>query len=93
MPAGAALGRIAGDRVATAVLAATLAVAGLAWALSLTHMPGMGGGLGAFASAWLVMTAAMMLPAAAPMIVVFATAQAGRGRPTAVPTWIFVAGR
>jgi predicted metal-binding membrane protein len=38
------------------------------------------------------MMAAMMLPAAAPMIVIFASAQARRERPTAVPTWIFVAG-
>ena len=47
---------------------------------------------GLFLAVWTIMMAAMMLPAAAPMIVVFATAQAGRGRPTAVPTWIFVAG-
>jgi hypothetical protein len=66
MPARVALRRIAGDRLATAVLAATLGVAGLAWAVSLTRMPGMGAGPGAFASLWLVMTAAMMLPAAAP---------------------------
>jgi predicted metal-binding membrane protein len=45
--------------------------------------------LGVFLAVWTIMMAAMMLPAAAPMIVVFATAQAGR---TAVPTWIFVAG-
>ena len=38
------------------------------------------------------MMAAMMLPATAPMIVVFASAQARHERPTAVPTWIFVAG-
>jgi predicted metal-binding membrane protein len=49
-------------------------------------------GAGVFLAVWTIMMAAMMLPAAAPMIVVFATAQAERGRPTAVPTWIFVAG-
>ena len=38
------------------------------------------------------MMAAMMLPAAAPMIVTFASAQARRHRCGRVPTWIFVAG-
>jgi predicted metal-binding membrane protein len=38
------------------------------------------------------MMVAMMLPAAAPMILIFATAQARRDRHVAVPTWIFVAG-
>lgn len=61
-------------------------------------MSGMSAGGWSFASAagflvvWSTMMAAMMLPAAAPMIVVFASAQAGRERPTAVPTWIFVTG-
>jgi predicted metal-binding membrane protein len=47
---------------------------------------------GVFLAVWSAMMAAMMLPAAAPMIVVFASAQARRERPTAVPTWIFVSG-
>jgi len=34
----------------------------------------------------------MMLPAAAPMIFMFAAAQAKRERQAAIPTWIFVAG-
>jgi predicted metal-binding membrane protein len=38
------------------------------------------------------MMVAMMLPAAAPMILIFAAAQARRDRHVAVPTWIFVAG-
>jgi predicted metal-binding membrane protein len=38
------------------------------------------------------MMAAMMLPAAAPMILTFAQAQARRGRAVLVPTWVFVAG-
>jgi predicted metal-binding membrane protein len=33
-----------------------------------------------------------MLPAAAPMIMIFASAQARRGQAAFVPTWIFVAG-
>jgi predicted metal-binding membrane protein len=47
---------------------------------------------GVFLAVWTIMMAAMMLPAAAPMIIVFASAQAGRECPAAVPTWIFVAG-
>ena len=38
------------------------------------------------------MMAAMMLPAAAPMILTFAAAQARRDHAAAVPTWIFIAG-
>jgi predicted metal-binding membrane protein len=45
-----------------------------------------------FVAVWSVMMAAMMLPAAAPMILTFASAQARRDRALAVPTWIFVAG-
>lgn len=45
-----------------------------------------------FIAVWTVMMAAMMLPAAASMILMFASAQARREREVAVPTWIFVAG-
>jgi predicted metal-binding membrane protein len=45
-----------------------------------------------FVAVWTVMMAAMMLPAAAPMILTFASAQARRDQAVAVPTWIFVAG-
>jgi predicted metal-binding membrane protein len=45
-----------------------------------------------FVAVWTVMMVAMMLPAAASMIFVFAKAQARREREVAVPTWIFVAG-
>ena len=61
-------------------------------------MAGMPAGGWSFAAAasflviWTVMMAAMMLPAAAPMIAIFAAAQARRHRDVAVPTWIFVAG-
>lgn len=47
---------------------------------------------GVFLAVLTVMMAAMMLPAAAPMIVVFASAQARREPSVVVPTWIFVAG-
>jgi predicted metal-binding membrane protein len=50
------------------------------------------GGAVAFVAVWTVMMAAMMLPAAAPMILIFASAQARRERDTAIPTWIFTAG-
>jgi len=49
-------------------------------------------GLVVFVAAWTVMMAAMMLPAAAPMILTFASAQGRRDQRVAVPTWIFVAG-
>jgi predicted metal-binding membrane protein len=45
-----------------------------------------------FVVVWTVMMAAMMLPAAASMIFMFAAAQARRERNVAVPTWIFVTG-
>ena len=45
-----------------------------------------------FVALWTVMMAAMMLPAAAPMILIFASAQARRARQAAVPTWVFIAG-
>jgi predicted metal-binding membrane protein len=44
-----------------------------------------------FVALWTVMMAAMMLPAAAPMILIFASAQTQRAG-AVVPTWIFVAG-
>jgi predicted metal-binding membrane protein len=50
------------------------------------------GGAVAFLAVWTVMMAAMMLPAAAPMIFMFAAAQARREQHVAIPTWIFVAG-
>ena len=49
-------------------------------------------GLAIFLAIWTVMMVAMMLPAAMPMIAIFASAQARRDRHVAVPTWIFVAG-
>jgi predicted metal-binding membrane protein len=46
----------------------------------------------AFVTVWIVMMAAMMLPAAAPMVLTFAQAQARRNPAVFVPTWIFIAG-
>lgn len=45
-----------------------------------------------FVAIWTVMMAAMMLPAAAPMIMIFASAQARRGQAPFVPVWIFTGG-
>jgi predicted metal-binding membrane protein len=50
------------------------------------------GGAMIFTAVWTVMMAAMMLPAAAPMVLIFASAQARRGKDAAVSTWIFIAG-
>ena len=51
----------------------------------------MGMGATLFIAIWVVMMAAMMFPAAAPMILVFAQVQAGKRRQggAAVPTWLF----
>jgi predicted metal-binding membrane protein len=63
--------------------------------MAMAGMPAAGwsfGGAIVFLAVWTVMMAAMMLPAAAPMILIFAAAQARRERDVAVPTWIFIAG-
>ena len=49
-------------------------------------------GLLIFVVVWSIMMVAMMLPAAAPMILIFAAAQARRDRHIAVRTWIFITG-
>ncbi|MER8447134.1 DUF2182 domain-containing protein [Mesorhizobium sp. M1066] len=65
---------------------ASMAMAGIAaddWSFA---------GATAFLAVWTVMMAAMMLPAAAPMIFMVAAAQARREQRVAIPTWTFVAG-
>jgi len=47
---------------------------------------------GVFVMVWIVMMAGMMLPAAMPMILIFASAQARRKGQATIPTWIFIAG-
>jgi len=49
-------------------------------------------GAATFVAVWTVMMAAMMLPAVAPMLVIFASANAPGKQEAAVPTWIFAAG-
>jgi predicted metal-binding membrane protein len=84
------------------LLAATLLVASLvAWIVTVQRMRGMDagpgtdlGGLGWFVGIWVTMMAAMMLPSAAPMILLFARVskdQSRRGN-VVVPSWLFVAG-
>jgi predicted metal-binding membrane protein len=63
--------------------------------MAMAGMSGAGwslGGAAVFLTAWIVMMAAMMLPAIVPMVVIFASAQARRERGVSVPTWIFVGG-
>ena len=63
--------------------------------MAMSGVPGTGWSFASavvFLGVWTVMMAAMMLPATAPMILVFASAQAQHEGRTVVPTWIFVAG-
>jgi predicted metal-binding membrane protein len=62
--------------------------------MAMAGMPAVGWSLAGamtFVMLWTVMMAAMMLPATAPMILVFDSVQARAGE-AAVPTWIFIAG-
>lgn len=87
------------------ILAALLALAAAAWAVLIWQAVAMDDammmgraltmGLGAplFLALWVAMMVAMMFPAAAPMILTFATVSAGKRRrgQASVPTWVFVA--
>ena len=78
-----------------------LAVALVTWIVTIERMRGMDmgpgtdlGALGWYVGIWVTMMAAMMLPAAAPMVLIFgriARERDRRGKAT-VPTWIFLAG-
>ena len=76
------MGGMAMDEAAD--MAAT-GMAGAGWSLA---------GLAAFVVAWAVMMAAMMFPAAAPMLLLFRTVATQRqaSGEAFVPTWVFVAG-
>ena len=83
-------------RQGTLLLGAAL----VAWIVAVERMSGMDmgpgtnlGGAGWFVGIWVTMMAAMMLPAVAPMLLLFdrvSTERARRGR-AYVPTWIFAA--
>jgi predicted metal-binding membrane protein len=82
---------------AALLLAAILAT----WVVTIERMRGMDAGpgtdlgsLGWYVGVWVTMMAAMMLPAALPMVMLFsriAADRSRRGRPF-VPTWVFVGG-
>jgi predicted metal-binding membrane protein len=76
----------------TVALAATLGLAAVAWVFTLREMSGMDMGIGtalgsfdSFLALWVVMMAAMMLPAAAPVVVRRAQSDP---RATAVPLFV-----
>jgi predicted metal-binding membrane protein len=74
-----------GDAVADAGAMAAEGMAGAGWSVA---------GLVTFVVAWAVMMAAMMFPAAAPMVLLYRTIATQRRASGAafVPTWVFVAG-
>ena len=77
-----------------------LAGALVAWIITIERMRGMDAGpgtalgaLGWYVGIWVTMMAAMMLPSAAPMVLLFAKVSDSRREQGAfVPTWVFVAG-
>jgi predicted metal-binding membrane protein len=85
-----------------AVAGALLGGALAAWIVTFVRMRGMDagpgaelGGLGWYLGIWVTMTAAMMLPATAPMVVVFSRVSRERARHRSLPAaraWVFVAG-
>lgn len=84
---------------AVAVVVGLLAAALVTWSVTVQRMRGMDmgpgtnlGGLGWYMGVWVTMMGAMMLPSAAPMVLLFhrvSTERAKRGQQF-VPTWIFV---
>jgi predicted metal-binding membrane protein len=78
-----------------------LAAALVAWIVTVNRMRGMDagpgtdlGGFGWFLGTWMTMMAAMMLPSALPMVLLFSRVSGERERrgQAFVPTWVFVAG-
>ena len=94
--------RVRAQAPAAWIAAGLLAACLLTWILVVDRMRGMDGGpgtdlggLGWYVGIWVTMMAAMMLPSAAPMVLLFARVsgeRARRGQADFVPTWIFVAG-
>ena len=81
----------------TAAAAALLGLALVAWIVTVHRMAGMDagpgtalGGLGWYLGVWVTMMAAMMLPSAAPMVLLYA--KVARERPGTPSTPVFVAG-
>src|SRR5690242_21322688 len=91
--------------VETRAMRAALVLVGAAlgtWIVTVQRMRGMDagpgtdlGGLGWFVGIWVTMMAAMMLPSASPMVLLFARVsreRARKGLAELVPSWLFVAG-
>ncbi|MEY2535441.1 MAG: hypothetical protein QOF29_3351 [bacterium] len=83
-PPDGASGRL--DRTAIALVAALVALSAIAWLATEQRMRGMDAGpgtdlgsIGFYVSVWVVMMAAMMFPSIAPMVVMHARVQGGRG--------------
>jgi predicted metal-binding membrane protein len=83
------------------VAAVLLAGALVAWIVTIARMQGMDegpgtslGAVGWYVGFWVTMTAAMMLPSAAPVVLFFAAVSGERARRGAAsaPTWMFVTG-
>ena len=91
--------RVANRALRPGVAAVLLGAALAAWVVLLLTMRGMDGGpgtdlgtLGWFLGVWVTMTAAMMLPSAAPMVLVYAKVAGGSSRRPVASTAAFVAG-
>lgn len=97
-----AASRLRRPRLDTATIAAVvLGAAVLTWILTIREMDGMDGGPGTdlgglawYVGAWVTMMAAMMLPSALPMVLVFAKVSRDRERHRGAyaPTWVFASG-
>lgn len=97
-----AAARLRRPRPATATVAAVLlGAAVVTWIVTIDQMDGMDGGPGTdlgglawYVGVWVTMMAAMMLPSALPMVLVFSKVSRDRERHGGIyaPTWVFVAG-
>ena len=97
-----AASRLRRPRLDTATVAAVvLGAAVVTWILTIREMDGMDagpgtalGGLAWYVGAWVTMMAAMMLPSALPMVLVFSKVSRDRERHGGAyaPTWVFVCG-
>ena len=95
-------GAVAARRRPTTIAASLLAVALVAWVVAIGRMRGMDAGpgtdlgaLGWYLGIWVTMMAAMMLPSAAPMVLIFARLSRERSKSRdarVVATWTFVGG-
>jgi len=99
MPGGRGL-RLVAPRDSVAISVLVLGAALAAWLVTVARMRGMDGGpgtdlgaLGWYLGVWVTMMAAMMLPSALPMVLLFSRVSRGRAQrgQASVSTWLFVA--